>query len=121
AAVNGLVVVVALLPIRGLGTRAGQIREVLRDGTLTSPVHSRLLHLEVLRDLGGAVVDAPGYHASLLDAAAAWVELGDAEQAEALCAEAETLPGDRSPFARALAALTRGQVAAAAWVELGDA
>jgi WD40 repeat protein/predicted Ser/Thr protein kinase len=110
AGVNGLVVLVSLLPLSALGTRMAHVREVLRDGLLTPPIRRRLLYVNVLRDLGGGFVDAPGYHVSLLEAAGAWLELGDVEQAEGLCAEAALLPVEHSPLAAGMAALTRGRV-----------
>jgi hypothetical protein len=97
-----------------LRTDGGLIWQVLRGRTAVGEAPERLERLAALRGLWESVGDHLGLWVHVLGAAAAWRDLGDVERAEALCAEAEALPLEATPFTRAYGAVVRAAVLRAA-------
>jgi hypothetical protein len=93
-----------------LRTDGGMIWQVLRGGALPPSAPERLQVAAALGPLLWVIGDHLGLYFRLLNAAVAWVELGDAGRAEALCAEAEALPLEPTPLTRGGAALVRAAV-----------
>jgi hypothetical protein len=93
-----------------LRTDGGKIRQVVRGGLPPTSAPERLQAVAVLGPLQGAIGDHLGLYSRLLNAALAWVELGDAGRAEALCAEAEALPLELTPRTRGTGAIVRAAV-----------
>jgi hypothetical protein len=117
AGLNAALAVVNLVPFN---VRVGKavfrtdgrlIWQTLRTGLTSSAPPDRINLAEALHALWQSVGDTLALYVHLLSAALAWVELGDSGRAGELCAEAEALPLDHSPFTRAYGALVRGIVA----------
>lgn len=88
--------------------------QVLRNGMLSNPAPDRVRLLRTLRGFWQEIGDNLGLYTHLLDAAEAWMQLGNAEEAERLCAEAEALVIEHSTFTRAYGKVVCSAVARAA-------
>jgi WD40 repeat protein/predicted Ser/Thr protein kinase/tetratricopeptide (TPR) repeat protein len=96
-----------------LRTDGGEIWQVLRGGALPAAAPNRIRMAAALRGLWQDIGDHLCLYIHLLGAATAWRELGDGERAEALCAEAEAVPLEPTPFSRAYGAVVRAAIARA--------
>jgi hypothetical protein len=109
-----------LIPFRSrvgattLRTDGGLILQVLRGGATAGEAPERIQRVAALRGLWESVGDHLGLWVHLLGAAAAWRDLGDVGRAEAVCAEAEAVPLEPTPFTRAYGAVVRASVLRAA-------
>jgi tetratricopeptide (TPR) repeat protein len=82
----------------------------LRGAAMSLPAPQIIENTQVLRGLWQAVGDNLTLHANLMMAAASWLDLGDAEEADRLCREAEALPPPVWPYLRAWATVGRGAI-----------
>lgn len=94
-------------PMRSDGA---QILQTLQGREPEAIASARAQMVATLRGLWEAVGDTLGLYTHLLVGALSWADLGDAERAEQLCAEAEAVPLNHSPFTRAYGAVVRGIV-----------
>jgi hypothetical protein len=116
---NAVLGIVNLIPFNSqigtfqLRTDGGKVWRALRGGAVQAQAPDRIRMVAALRHLWQDIGDHLGLYAHLLVAATAWWEVGDAEQAEALCAEAEAVPLEPTPFRRANRAMVRATPARA--------
>jgi tetratricopeptide (TPR) repeat protein len=114
---NGLIAIVNLLPFRfRIGSLLWQsdgalMIQVLRRGYLTWSAPHLIQQTTDLRHLWQSIRDFSTLSMHLYQSANAWSDLGEFEQAEQLCKEAESLPLEHSRFSRAYGALLRGIIA----------
>jgi tetratricopeptide (TPR) repeat protein len=115
--INGLNAVTNLIPFKVwlghgyLQTDGAQILQTL-CGRISAPTApERVQKLEGLRGLWTDIGDHLMLRLHLLEAAVAWKELDDLEQAEALYHEAEALRTEDSPWLRAVTALVQFEIA----------
>jgi tetratricopeptide (TPR) repeat protein len=119
AAMNGWMCAASLIPFTArfgnvpVRSDGGQILQLLRGGPTDFPAPCRAERVVALRPLLRSIGDLSGEYYQTLLAALAWSEMGDADEAARLCAEAEALPVEPRTFGRALGALVRGTVAGA--------
>lgn len=112
AGVNGLLAVVSLMPFQvrigkaSMRTDGALILQVLRSGSIAAPSAMLIQTVEALRRFWLSIGDTLILRVYLLSAACAWSDLGDAERAELLYAEAETLQGPVPPALLASSAIT---------------
>lgn len=97
-----------------LRTDGLMILELLGSGTIRMTSSEILQTYAALRRHWEAIGDDRMRHAYLLNTAAAWIDLGDAGQAELLLVEADRIPGNRTPLLENVGALVRALVDAGA-------
>jgi len=115
-AINGYMCLASFIPFTGrfgnatMRSDGAPILQTLQGLEPEAISVARVQAVAALRGLWESVGDTLGLYVHLLVAALSWADLGDAERAEQLCAEAEAVPVNHSPLTRAYGAMVRATV-----------
>jgi WD40 repeat protein/tetratricopeptide (TPR) repeat protein len=114
---NGIMAIGNLIPFSSrvgpfqVLTDGAQVLMTLRGRMALAPAPGRIARFRSLRPLFQDIGDPINLHAAVIDAASAWLELGDVEEADCLCQQAEALAQSNCPLLVANEKLLRGAIA----------